>query len=154
MQMCHHSVMYSAPEMWDQHSILSQKAEFITHLRKGELHLLGTVPPNKEDCWSYIGVLRIVEFKYWWTLRGKNELIQLEKLVVRGGDVVDGMNCRDMFIEVRLLIGWLEKVGGCHWLAGFQKHVQWGELLLIEQTNLIQFWLLLFTMTIKQSISS
>lgn len=43
--MCHRSIIYSTPEVWDQHSILTEKAKCITDIREGERHLLGTANP-------------------------------------------------------------------------------------------------------------
>lgn len=121
--MCRHSVIYSTPEVWDPHSALYQKADFITYLRKGELCLLGTVSSNKtadliQHCWeawnSSIGELSVSR------------------------SLVTGMGCRWQ-AEFQRRIHWREAVphwldvkgGGRHWLAGFQKQVCWCESSLI-----------------------
>lgn len=102
----------------------------------------------KRDCWSYTGLLRSMEFKHWWTFSVK-ELGHW-----------DGMSLTGWVPETYSLTWGCPSLAGCKrredgpgWLAFRSRFVDvsrhW-----FEQTNLIQFWLLLFTMTVKQSISS
>lgn len=139
---------------WSMSSVFNSKWNSWIYylLKKGEL-----CEANEEDCWSYIGLLgSMAAFEYWWTFHVRNELIQIKKLGLCTGEVVDGLNFRGIVTEGRLLlvdwlslkssrmplIGWLSEAGSLRWII-----TDW-------ENNLIQFCLLLFTMTIKQWISS
>lgn len=94
--MCHHLVIYSAPKVWDQDSIIKKRIYYLC--KKGRATFLGTVPLNKEDRNSSIVGCSLVRMSW----------LSSSSLVMRMGT----------------LIGWISEACSLewgYWLAGYKK---------------------------------